>query len=449
MCRSSRAQFASVAASAASKEQMNHLIGLSSEQLEAVMAPLQATRVIAGPGSGKTRVLTARVAHLIHHHKAAPWQIVAITFTNKAASEMRERLAAALGADVAKDIFAGTFHSFCYLVLRRSLHLLPGCGRAEGWTLYDADDSMAVLVKLVRGAHPDWKAADVREKAKNFQGRISRMKNGLGTWLGLSGADAVAVFHQLQTGGVEMTPGQQASAQELAEWFDTYEEALRGANALDFDDLLGCTVALLRSDQELRMKLRRRFRHVLVDEFQDTNSPQYELVRLLATATSSSEGQGRAGEQHDVLVVGDPDQAIYGWRGADVTNMRDRFAVDFPDSNVYRLRDNYRSTARILTAAQAVIANSLGGAAERLALRALRDSGPTIKIYSLQDAWEEAEHIAEETAALLRAGECRDRDIAVLFRTHMQARLVEQQLVSVRALIKPPKQSISAAARKI
>jgi DNA helicase-2/ATP-dependent DNA helicase PcrA len=436
-------------AAAAGGAASSYLDGLNAEQLEAVTGPLVPTRVIAGPGSGKTKTLTSRIAHLITHHNARPWQIVAITFTNKAAIEMRERLATALGPEAASELFAGTFHSLCYRILLRSLSLLPDTGRTDGWSIYDADASLAVIYKLVRTVYTDWKSKEAREHAKTLQSRISRIKNGVSRYHGVKPIDVVYDYYTTVLGGnpPTMTPAEKASADDLAEWFEMYEQAMRSANALDFDDLLGYTTAVLRHDVELRERLRRRWRHVLVDEFQDTNSPQYELVKLLAgiddeknathlnqnsNTTNSSGGIGNGAavvtrSKSHVFVVGDTDQAIYGWRGADVRNMRTLFQYDFPTGEVYRLRDNYRSTPGILTAAQAVISRNNDG--DRAGLRAHRPQGPPIRVRCLTDAFEEAESVAREIGNLLRSNTCRDRDIAVLFRTHMQARFIEQQLV--------------------
>lgn len=365
---------------------------------------------------------------------------------------MRERLTASLGAEAASQLFAGTFHSLCYRILWRSFFLLKNTGRTDGWNLYDQDASQSVIYKLVKVAHPEWKSGEARELAKQVQSRISRVKNALGSWHDLSSADAVFQYYVTEiTNGDSLTPGQQASADDLATWFDLYEQAMRAANAFDFDDLLGYTTALLRNDEELRTRLKRRWRHVLVDEFQDTNSPQYELVKLLAApevakfptnfasgmdgdpATIDFNSQAQQGNIErplppgHVFAVGDPDQAIYGWRGADVRNMRHQFAQDFPDGVVYRLRDNYRSTRSILSAAQAVISRNED--IDRAELRSRRASGVPIQVQRVEDAYEEAEHIAVEISAVLKKKICRDRDIAVLFRTHKQASLVEQQLV--------------------
>lgn len=439
--------------SAAAGVAISYLDGLNAEQLEAVTGPLVPTRVIAGPGSGKTKTLTSRIAHLITHHNTRPWQIVAITFTNKAAIEMRERLATVLGHEAASDLFAGTFHSLCYRILLRSLSLLPNTGRSEGWSIYDADSSLAVIYKLVRTVHIEWKSKEAREYAKVLQSRISRVKNGVSRYYGVKSVDVVYDYYRtVVCNDSTMKPAEKASADDLAEWFEMYEQAMRSANALDFDDLLGYTTAVLRHDPELRGKLRRRWRHVLVDEFQDTNSPQYELVKLLAGVddetnvkkssninsntggapggidNGGNDGTAAVNSLHShVFVVGDTDQAIYGWRGADVRNMRTLFQTDFPTGEIYRLRDNYRSTPGILTAAHAVISRNEDG--DRAGLRAHRPQGPPIRVRCLTDAFEEAESVAGEIGNLIRSNTCRDRDIAVLFRTHMQARFIEQQLV--------------------
>ena len=423
----------------------DYLRGLNPEQLEAVTSPIAPTRVIAGPGSGKTRVLTSRIAHLIAHHGVRPWQIVAITFTNKSAIEMRERLAKSLGESTAKELFAGTFHSLCYRILRRSLEMLPNTGRATGWSLYDQEAAASVIYKLVRSASPELKSGEAREEAKRIQSRISKVKNGVSSWHGLSSTEVVALYYENQVvnkGGdvsVEFTPGQKASAADLATWFELYEDAMRAANALDFDDLLGYTTALLHRHSELRTKLRRRWRHILVDETQDTNGPQYELLKLLAAARNDG-SNGSTDEnkppvensdlQQHIFAVGDPDQSIYGWRGADMRNMKHAFGLDFPASQVYFLRDNYRSSPTIIAAAEAVISRNQDGGDGRGKLIARCPDGPPIHVMKVVDAYEEAEYIAGEIAKIvLREQRCRDRDIAVLFRTHQQARLIEQQLV--------------------
>ncbi len=430
-----------VAAAAGSKDQASspppnsYLEGLNAKQLEAVTGPLVPARVNAGPGSGKTKTLTSRIAHLISHHGVQTWQILAITFTNKAATEMRERLEAVLGIDAASQLFAGTFHSLCYRILLKYLPSLPNSGRTVGWSIYDADASLAVMYKIIRAVNPDLETNDARALAKEVQARISRVKNGVARYYDLQIIDAVYDYYRtvvLENSTESITPGGKAFVDDLADWFEMYEQAMRAANALDFDDLLGYTTAVLQHNVEVREKLRRRWKHVLVDEFQDTNSQQYELVKLLAGVDdedSNNSGSGGGGKRSGSIVfaVGDTDQAIYGFRGADVRNMRTLFQNDFPESLVYRLRDNYRSTPGILKAAQAVISRIKD--VDRAELVAHRPEGPRIRICFLEDVYQEAESIAQDIATLIRSDTCKDRDIAVLFRTHMQARFIEQQLV--------------------
>lgn len=402
----------------------------------AVQAPSGAVRVVAGPGSGKTRVLTARIAHLMATQGARPWEILAITFTNKAAREIRERLAGSSTAERAANmdrIFAGTFHSLCYRVLRRALLNLPGTGRGADWIVYDQDASLSLMVKLIRAKEPDEiKGPEIRTKAKSIHSRISRIKNGLVSWHGLTAEEAVFKYY-FERKGVDLNDSERATAIELSGWFQSYEEALREANAVDFDDLLGYAVALLRHDSGLLARFRRKYKYILIDEFQDTNSAQYELVRLLtgmnailATKVSPT-ACGADDLSNDIFVVGDPDQAIYGWRGAEVSYMRTKFLQDFAENKVYRLRDNYRSTLPILSSAQEVIQHIEDR--ERLDFVPRRGGGPSVEIRRLEDAYREADYIVEEAESLLRNKTCRESDIAVLVRTHAQTRPIEQRFV--------------------
>ncbi|PRW20204.1 ATP-dependent DNA helicase isoform B [Chlorella sorokiniana] len=395
-----------------------HLQQLSEEQLAAVTAPLGTVRVVAGPGSGKTRVLTHRIAHLIHAHGAQPWQVLAITFTNKAANEMKERLAGMLGAAAAAQLFAGTFHSLCYRLLKRHIGELEGCGRTQAFTVFDQDMSCRLLAQLVRAEHKDWKGRDVSEKAGQLQHAISGAKNSMLTWHAPSAQAAERLVEQhlvRQRGSEELSAAEELQERELVTWFGRYEQALRQNNALDFDDLLGQTVALLRTAPAVRERYLRQFRHVCVDEFQDTNTSQYELVKLLTLPRA------------DLFVVGDPDQSIYGWRGADMTNMTHAFGKDYPQAQIHALRDNYRSCARIVATAERVIAANDDW--ERAGLRPKRPAGHPIEVHMLRDSYDEARHIASEIQQALRSGEHPEEQIAVLFRTHIQARLVEQELV--------------------
>lgn len=388
-----------------------HRANLSQEQLAAVTAPLLPTRVIAGPGSGKTRVLASRIVELVRVHDVKPWNILAITFTNKAAHEIQERVQLALGPDTGKSVFTGTFHSFCYRILRQYLdaNTSPStfAPRRPGWSLYDQDASLTVILDLVKSSYDGMKATEARERAKAIQSKVSAAKMN----------QDVPV------------------REDVAPWLVAYEDAMQKANALDFDDLLLFTVKLLQQQNttlSMRERLHMRWKHILVDEFQDTNAVQYDLVTLLAHPPPTQVGRpnpppNSGDTSHHVFVVGDQDQAIYGWRGALVDNMRKRFAIDFPNGLVFRLRDNYRSTPSIIKAAQQVIksVNDL----ERVELRPANNNadGPIPIVASFLDSYEEAEHIGDEIQRLVTLVE--PSQIAVLFRTHQQSRLIEQALV--------------------
>lgn len=411
-------------ASWASQAAPPHRATLSQEQLAAITAPLVPTRVIAGPGSGKTRVLSSRIVELVRVHDVKPWNILAITFTNKAANEIKERLQLALGSEIAAKIFTGTFHSFCYRILRQFLDantpstpdLQVAWPRQPGWSLYDQDASLSVIIDLVKSSYDGLKGSEAREKAKAVQSKVSAAK------MNLNGAGTGVTFRELKN--------------DVEHWLAAYEEAMRKANALDFDDLLLFTVKLLQQNElNLRERLHQRWKHILVDEFQDTNAVQYDLVTLLAYPCNSYELQ--PGPPNHVYVVGDQDQAIYGWRGALVDNMRRRFALDFPNGQVFRLRDNYRSTPSIIQAAQQIIKSVED--AERVVLRPIKNpDGPLPTVAGFFDSYEEAEHIGDEIQRLLTPAPSSDRQvpvpvepsqIAVLFRTHQQSRLIEQALV--------------------
>ncbi|KAL4420828.1 hypothetical protein ABPG75_010484 [Micractinium tetrahymenae] len=394
-----------------------HLRQLSEEQLAAVTAPLGTVRVVAGPGSGKTRVLTSRIAHLIRAHGAQPYQILAITFTNKAANEMKERLAAILGEEAGKELFAGTFHGLCYRILKRHIADLQGTGRDAAFTIYDQDMSTRVLARLVRAANPDWGGRAANSKADELQDAISKAKSRMLTWhadtpRGVADAIQQHAIMQLED---QPTAGELARWQELGDYVEQYERAMRDSNAVDFDDLLGLAVALLRGNEAVHRRYLRRFRHVLVDEFQDTNATQYELVKLLTLPRG------------DLFIVGDPDQSIYSFRGADMTNMTQALRKDFPEAQIYALRDNYRSCARIVATAERVIEQNDDW--QRAGLRPRLPAGHPIEVHVLEDSHAEAEHIAKEIKDLLRRGEHPEEQVAVLMRTRMQARLLEQQLV--------------------
>ncbi|KAI7840013.1 hypothetical protein COHA_006278 [Chlorella ohadii] len=366
----------------------------------------------------RTRVLTHRIAHLIHAHGAQPWQVLAITFTNKAANEMKERLAAMLGAEAAAQLFAGTFHSLCYRLLKQHIGELAGCGRSQAFTVFDQDMSCRLLAQLVRAEHPDWKGRDITHKAGEVQNKISSVKNSMLTWHAPSpqAVERLVEKHLVRQRSVDApSAAEELKERELVAWFGRYEAALRTNNALDFDDLLGLTVALLRSVPAVRERYLRRFRHVCVDEFQDTNTSQYELVKLLTLPRA------------DLFIVGDPDQSIYGWRGAVMTNMTHAFGKDYPQAQVHALRDNYRSCARIVATAEQVIAANDDW--ERAGLNPKRPPGHPIEVHMLRNSYDEAQHIASQIQQALKSGEHPEEQIAVLLRTHIQARLLEQELV--------------------
>src|SRR5688500_3898996 len=363
-------------------------VPLNTAQREAVEHFEGPLLVLAGAGSGKTRVLTARIARLIEHHGVAPAHILAVTFTNKAAGEMRSRVAHLLGEEPA-GMWIGTFHSIGARMLRREAPLV---GRTPAFTIYDEDDSLAVIRRIME-----------RQKisAKQFPPRalraaISDAKNAL---------VLPAEYERLA-----MDPHAKAAASVYHE----LEGTLRESNAVDFDDLLVLPVRLLQEHPNLLAEFRRRFQFILVDEYQDTNRAQYRLITLLG------------GEHGNVCVVGDDDQSIYGWRGADIRNILD-FEKDFPRAAVVRLEENYRSTPNILEVANAAIAAN----AERRGktLRATRPAGEKVAVVAALDDRDESDWLCEEIRARLgtHAG-LQLRDIAVLYRTNAQSRTHEESL---------------------
>ncbi|MFQ6045099.1 MAG: ATP-dependent helicase, partial [Gemmatimonadales bacterium] len=341
--------------------------------------------VLAGAGSGKTRVLTSRIAHLVKVHGLRPDRILAVTFTNKAAGEMRHRVTALLGKEPA-GLWIGTFHSISARILRREAHLL---GFTRDYTIYDEDDRLAVIRRLLERLGRSSRAYPPRR----IQSIISEAKNRLLTpeELGAQADDrltsaAAEVYHQLQP-------------------------TLAVANAMDFDDLLLHPLRLFREHPDRLEHYRARFDSVLVDEFQDTNRAQYLLVRYLA-------------EKHrDLCVVGDDDQSIYSWRGADIRNMLD-FQEDFADARVIRLEENYRSTRTILTAANGVIAEN----EQRLGktLFTSRDHGERVAVVASADERDEAEWVARELRSLHATDQYGYDRMAVLYRTNAQSRTFEE-----------------------
>jgi DNA helicase-2/ATP-dependent DNA helicase PcrA len=362
------------------------LSSLNSRQREAVIHEGGPLVVFAGAGSGKTRVITFRVAQLIAAHDVAPWRILAVTFTNKAAGEMRERLSSLLGEQGAA-VQVGTFHSTCARLLRRHGET---SGVSKDFTIYDDQDQQALVKRVLRDLGLDEK----RYQPKAMAGRINRAKQ------------------EVQAPDEIETPD--AWSEVVRRVYTTYEERLRLANALDFGDLIYRTVRALESDQHFRDAVVGRFSHVLVDEFQDTNHAQFRLVRLL------SEGH------RNLCVVGDDDQSIYRWRGADRRNILD-FRASFPDATLVKLEQNYRSTQRILRAANAVIARNTDR--EPKELWTDNPEGDAILVVRTMDERDEARLVLRGIRELSSQGH-RLSDVAVFYRTHAQSRVIEESLRS-------------------
>jgi DNA helicase-2/ATP-dependent DNA helicase PcrA len=363
------------------------LEGLNPEQREAVQATEGPLLVLAGAGSGKTRVLTNRVAWLIGVCGIAPEAILAVTFTNKAAGEMRERVVKLLGPD-AEGVWLSTFHSSCVRILRREIGHL---GRSRGFVIYDEDDTLAVVREALR-RH----GRDPKEEARALRWRIDQWKNA-----GLLPAAAAERAADLES-------------EEAAEVYATYQRLLAEANALDFGDLLLLTVELFERYPEVLRHYQERWQYVLVDEYQDTNRVQYRLVNQLA------------GGHRNLCVVGDPDQSIYRWRGADVRNILD-FERDFPDAKVVKLERNYRSTQRILSGAGAVVENNPGRPSKRMVTD--RGEGERIAVYAARDDRDEAQFVVRGILEAVREGGRSWGQCAVFYRTNAQSRPIEEELL--------------------
>ncbi len=343
--------------------------------------------ILAGPGSGKTRVIAHRIAYLVDVIGVAPWRIVSVTFTNKAAREMRERVVAHLD-DAANDIVLGTFHSICARLLRIEGERI---GLARSFNIYDDADQVAVIKRACEWSNVDTK----RFKERALLSSISHAKSEL-----MSPADYAAAARDYYS-------------EVVARVYERYQDLLAENNALDFDDLILRTVQMLRNHEELREKYQERFLHVLVDEFQDTNIAQYELARMFA------------GKHGNICVVGDPDQSIYSWRSADIRNILN-FERDFPESRTVLLEQNYRSTQTILDAAHAVIAGNKQRKEKSLWTEG--GAGEQIIMYEAYDEAEEADFVAKEVTDMAREG--RDySDFAVMYRTNAHSRALEEAFI--------------------
>ena len=363
-------------------------VGLNPAQRQAVCHAHGPLLVLAGAGSGKTRVLTSRIARLIDVEGVDPASILAVTFTNKAAGEMRERIGRMLGADPG-GMWVGTFHAMGARMLRSSAHLV---GRSSSYTIYDQDDSLSVIKRLMERHAVSPKQFTPR----GIQSAISDAKNSLVT---------PDEYHRLA-----MDPFSKA----VGAVYTSLAEALERANAVDFDDLLVLPVRVLQQNADRLANYRRRFQYILVDEYQDTNRAQYELVKLLG------------GEHGNVCVVGDDDQSIYGWRGADIRNILD-FNKDFPDPMVVRLEENYRSTPQILDLANVVISVNTGRMGKTL--RATHAAGEAVTVVRALDERDEADFVVGELMARRSGpGSLALDDVAVLYRTNAQSRALEEAL---------------------
>ncbi|HMO58960.1 MAG TPA: UvrD-helicase domain-containing protein [Roseiflexaceae bacterium] len=367
------------------------LDGLNEAQQRAVIAGDGPVLVLAGPGSGKTRVLTHRVAYLIDERGIDPYNILAVTFTNKAAREMKTRLEVLLGSGRAEALTVGTFHSICARLLRRDIHHL---GRERDFAIYDSDDQQRVMKRVLRDLDLDEK----KNSPRAIHGAISRAKNEL------IGPDEYARHARGYFDEV------------VTRCYRRYEELLRESNGLDFDDLLFITVQLFEQHPEVLERYQKRYRYMLADEYQDTNRAQYVLLKQLAAL------------HRNIFVVGDEDQSIYMFRGADIRNIRS-FEDDYPDAQIVMLQRNYRSTQSILDVAQAVINRS----AQRRHPKQLETTngvGTKVQLLEGYDQDEEAQLVAEEIGRLVAAGEARYADVAIMYRTNAQSRAIEEALIA-------------------
>lgn len=362
---------------------------LNREQKEAVLQTEGPLLLLAGAGAGKTRCLTHRIAYLIDEMGVKPWNILAITFTNKAAGEMRERVDSLVGFG-ADQVWVSTFHSLCVRILRRHIDRL---GFANGFTIYDADDQKTVMKGICKRMNIDTKMY----KERALLGAISSAKDEL-----------------IGVREYELDAAKDFGKAVYARVYREYQETLQKNNALDFDDIIVKTVELLKSCPEVLDYYQERFQYVMVDEYQDTNTAQFELVKLLA------------GKYRNLCVVGDDDQSIYRFRGANIRNILD-FEKYFPEARVIKLEQNYRSTQSILDAANAVIRNNKSR--KEKALWTDRGEGNLVRFKQFDNAYEEAEYIADDVCRRVRREGAQYKDCAVLYRTNAQARLLEERMI--------------------
>jgi DNA helicase-2/ATP-dependent DNA helicase PcrA len=363
---------------------------LNPQQKSAVTAGNGPVLVVAGPGSGKTRVLTQRIAYLIAEEGVRPWQILAVTFTNKAAKEMQERVKKLLPDQATEGIMLGTFHSICARILRRESEHLP---IESNFVIFDSDDQERIVKNVIRELNINEKLY----RPASVHAAISRAKNEL------IGADDY--------------PTQTYRDEVVKRVYAEYQKRLVTSNAVDFDDILLYTARLLEENPSVRDKYAQRFRHVLVDEFQDTNLAQYALVQQLASFNKN------------IFCVGDPDQSIYAWRGADWRNIH-RFEQDFPDAHTILLEQNYRSRQTILDAAMGVIDRARHR--KRKQLFTDRGAGDKIFFYEAPDDYTEASFVVDSIAQLVASRQFEPGDCAVMYRTNAMSRLIEEAFLQAR-----------------
>lgn len=373
------------------KETMSIYDTLNEQQREAVFYTEGPLLILAGAGSGKTRVLTHRTAYLIEEKGVNPYHIMAITFTNKAAGEMRERIDRLVGYG-SESIWVSTFHSTCVRILRRHIDRI---GYDTNFTIYDSDDSKSLMKDICKRLNIDTKIY----KERSLLSAISSAKDELITPTEFA---------------LRATAASDYVKRKQAEVYREYQEALHKNNALDFDDLIVKTVELFQTDPEVLDYYQERFRYIMVDEYQDTNTAQFQLIRLLA------------GKYKNLCVVGDDDQSIYKFRGANIYNILN-FEKHFNDAKTIKLEQNYRSTQNILDAANNVIANNVGRKAK--ALWTANDAGDKVEFEQFDNAYEEADYIASDIASGVREGSYHYGDYAVLYRTNAQSRLFEERFI--------------------
>ncbi|MEW6404178.1 MAG: UvrD-helicase domain-containing protein [Chloroflexota bacterium] len=369
---------------------MDFLDKLNSQQRQAVSAGDGPVLVVAGPGSGKTRVLTQRITYLIASEGVRPWQILAVTFTNKAAREMEARVKSTLNEQATEGMWLGTFHAICARILRREADLLP---IQSNFVIFDSDDQE----RIVKGVIKEFNLNEKLYRAVSVHAAISRAKNELI--------------------GAEDYPTNTYRDEVVKRVYAEYQKRLILSNAVDFDDLLVYTAKLLEDNPAVREKYSQKFRHVLVDEFQDTNLAQYALVKHLASF------------HRNIFCVGDPDQSIYRWRGADWRNVQ-RFEQDFPEAQVILLEQNYRSHQNILNAAMGVIDRAHNRRKKRLFSE--RGNGEKIFFYEAPDDYTEAAFVVDTIAQLVASRKFEPGECAVMYRTNAQSRLIEEAFLQAR-----------------